>query len=194
MTEVLEHIEFETKYRVEESLLLPFKELVESLEGIKKFIYVQGTDEYYTSELGLARYRREEFSKTGRAEVTFKDKPVGASSNIIRKEVNWRVDHTKPKDIKAGLEMRGYKFNFKIWKACHVYNFEEVTLVCYSVRDEETKELAHFLEIEVAEGKGLTEEQSWNIIKKYEEILTPLGITSRNRLRKSLFEMYKRDL
>lgn len=194
MTETRDHIEFETKYRVDGSLLYPFKELVETLPGIKSFLYVQGPDEYFISTEGLARYRREEFSKSGRAEITFKDKPNGAANNIIRKEVNWRVDHTKPKDIREGLKMRGYTFNFKVWKYCHIYKAEDVTLVFYSVRDEETKEYAHFIEIEVDEGRGFTEEQSWGLIRKYEELLAPLGgLSARNRMRKSLFEMYKRD-
>jgi hypothetical protein len=38
----------------------------------------------------------------------------------------------------------------------------------------------------------LTEDQAWAIIEKYEKILEPVGITAHKRLRRSLWEMYKR--
>ena len=40
----------------------------------------------------------------------------------------------------------------------------------------------------------MTEEEAWNIIRKYERELAPLGITHRHRLNKSLFEMYVKNV
>lgn len=185
--------EFETKYRVEGSQIYKFKEIVEQLEGDYKFVYAQGPDWYYTKEDGsFLRYRKADNEK--RAEVSFKEKPEGAKNNIQRKEINWRVDVTDKEAIHEGALMQGYEFNFKIWKLCHIYNFKEATLVFYTVKDENAK-LDHFVEIELNEETihKITEEEAWEKIRKYETILEPLGITYRNRLNKSLFEMYRKE-
>ena len=74
---------------------------------------------------------------------------------------------------------------------CHIYNFEDATLVFYTVKD--GSKLDHFMEIEVREDMEFTEDQAWAIIRKWEKELEPLGITAQNRLRKSLFDMYRRE-
>lgn len=186
--------EFESKYRVEGDKIYQFKEIVESMGEPSDFIYIQGPDYYFVrDDERFARYRKADNDKSGRAEVTFKLKPVGAKSNIQRKEYNWRVDKTPYQEIAEGLEDQGYKFNFKINKFCHIYKFKEVTLVFYSVRDEKGK-LDHFVEIELDEATihHLTVDEAMEKIRKYEAILAPIGISHRGRLTKSLFEMYVR--
>ena len=200
----LDHIEFETKYRIDGHLLTEFKKLIDSLPDEKKFIYVEGPDDYYVHpdmQDSFARYRQPSHGlDNNRREVTFKIKPEGAKNNIMRKEFNWRVDSTPEETIKAGIEALGYEFNFRIWKSCHIYKLDDVTLVFYTVYDTtDGKPSKHdnFLEIEVCEDKirlGLTEDQAWDIIHKYEKVLSLLGITPQNRLKKSLYEMYKRDI
>lgn len=187
-------VEFESKYRVEGEQIYAFKQIVESLGEACDFLYVQGPDYYFVrDDERFARYRKAEHDKSGRAEVTFKLKPVGAKNNIQRKEYNWRVDKTPYTEIAEGLEDQGYKFNFKIHKYCHIYKFKEVTLVFYSVKDEKNK-LDHFVEIELDEASihHLTQEQAMEKIRKYEIVLSPIGISHRSRLTKSLFEMYKK--
>ena len=194
------HTEFETKYRVEGSLIYTFKEIINNIKDESTFVYVEGPDWYYTkndsediARCSLLRYRKADNQK--RAEVTFKEKPVGVKSNIKRKEVNWRVDNTPFETVQEGALMQGYEFNFKIWKMCHIRKFKDATLVFYTVRGDDNK-IAHFVEIEVDEATihKLTEEEAFGVIKKYEEILAPLGITYRNRMAKSLFEMYVKDI
>jgi adenylate cyclase class IV len=188
-------IEFESKYRVDGDRIYLFKEIVEALPDQSSFLYIQGPDYYFVrDDERFARYRKADNDKSGRAEVTFKLKPVGAKSNIQRKEYNWRVDKTPYQEIAEGLEDQGYKFNFKITKFCHIYKFEEATLVFYSVRDDKGK-LDHFIEIELDEESihTLTITQAMEKIRKYEAILAPLGISHRNRLTKSLYEMYVKD-
>jgi adenylate cyclase class IV len=108
--------ELETKYRVDGDQIYKFKEIVEGLPDYE-FLYVQGSDYYFVrDDQKFARYRKADGDKSGRAEVTFKLKPVGAKNNIARKEYNWRVDKTPMQEISEGLEDQGYKFNFKIFK------------------------------------------------------------------------------
>lgn len=189
-------VEFESKYRVDGDKIYQFKEIVEGLQDESTFVYIQGPDHYFVrDDERFARYRKADNDKSGRAEVTFKLKPVGAKNNIQRKEYNWRVDKTPYQEIAEGLEDQGYKFNFKITKFCHIYKFKEVTLVFYSVRDEKGK-LDHFIEIELDEASihELTVDQAMEKIRKYEAILAPLGISHRGRLTKSLFEMYVKEV
>ena len=91
--------------------------------------------------------------------------------------------------------MMGYKFNFSIWKSCHIYNFKDATLVFYTVKDDNDK-IDHFVEIELDEKSihKLTYDEAMRTIRRYEDILAPLGITYRNRLSKSLYEMYVKDI
>jgi hypothetical protein len=191
-----QYTEFESKYRVEGNQIYEFKQIVENLDEIYDFLYVQGSDYYFVrDDERFARYRKADHDKSGRAEVTFKLKPAGAKNNIQRREYNWRVDKTPYTEIAEGLEDQGYKFNFKIYKSCHIYRFKEATLVFYSVRDENNK-LDHFVEIELDEASihTLTQEEAMEKIRKYEATLAPLGITHRNRLTKSLYEMYVKEI
>lgn len=193
-TETLhEFCEFETKYRVEGNQVYKFKSIVSEMD-FKSFVYAEGPDFYYTKPDGsFLRYRKAMTEK--RAEVTMKEKPTGAKHNIKRKEVNWRVDNNSRDVIHEGATMMGYRFNFSIWKSCHIYKFKDATLVFYTVRDD-NHELAHFVEIELDESTvhTLTYDEAMEVIRKYEETLAPLGITYRNRLTKSLYEMYVKDI
>lgn len=197
----LDHIEFETKYRIDAHLLTEFKKLVESHVAPKSFIYVEGPDYYYVHpdmEDSFGRYRKPSHGlDNNRCEVTFKIKPKGAKNNIMRKEFNWRVDKTPEETIKAGFDALGFVFNFSIWKSCHIYKLDDVTLVFYTVYDTtegRPSKTDNFLEIEVDEEKmkDLTEKDAWEIIEKYEKLLQPLGVSPQKRLRKSLYEMFKR--
>lgn len=186
------HTEFETKYRVDGSKIYDFKELIQNCGKEFTFLYAEGPDYYYTKPDGsFMRYRKGHTDKGGRAEVTLKQKLPGATNNNIRKEVNWRVDKTSFDTIQEGAHMMGYTFNFKIFKMCHIYFFDDGNIVFYTVLSED-KDTQHFVEIELNEEKihNLTEEQAWAKIRYYEGILEPLGITHRHRLNKSLYEMY----
>lgn len=188
------HLEFETKYKVGGEALFPFKTIVQSLPALEGFTYVEGPDTYWTKGEDFFRYRKAAHEKENvKAWLTMKKKLEGAKNNIQRKEINLRVDVTPFETVKEGVELLGYTYNFKIYKMCHIYYFEDATLVFYTVEDE-NKDLTHFIEIEVHEEKigEMTEEQAWGIIKKYETALAPVGIKPQNRLRKSLFEMYKK--
>jgi predicted adenylyl cyclase CyaB len=183
-------IEQEVKFAVDGSLVYDFKKLVEDVLGIKDFVYVQSKDVYYTKGDEFLRYRFADDKKNKRAELTYKAK-LKTENNIIRKEVNLRVDSNDMETIEAFVDCLGYKKNFEIMKSCHIYHAEDATLVFYSVRDEKG-DTDHFIEIEVMEGGEYTVEQGWDIIRNYEEKLVSLGINAQKRLKKSLFEMYRK--
>jgi adenylate cyclase class IV len=196
----LDHIEFESKYRVEQNIVLPFKLAVEKMHAFKEFVYAEGPDEYFVKDDGLfARYRKEaNKGPNARAELTIKIKPEGAKNNIIREEYNVRVDGTPRETIVKFLTALGFKHNFTVMKSCFIYRMEDATLVTYTVADITDgilKNENHFVEIEVCEEKihTMTERQAWEILTNYEKLLEKFGINPQKRLKRSLFEMYKRD-
>lgn len=146
------------------------------------------------------RYRRPSHGLDGdRKELTTKYKQSGSKNNIQREEKNIRVDKVDEETIMKFVSDLGYKLNFSIWKTCHIYNFNDATLVFYSVYDTtngKASKMDTFVEIEVNEEKihNMTEKQAFEIIEKYEKSLETVGLSARSRLRKSLFEMYKRDV
>lgn len=195
------HVEVETKYRVEPQTMTEFKRIVSQMAGLEKFIYVEGPDYYFTNGKGdsFIRYRRPSHGlDNGRSEITVKVKPEGAKNNIIRTEVNVRVDQTDEDAIRAFVGLMGYRPNFSILKTCHIYNLSDATLVFYSVYDTtdgKSSKVDSFVEIEVSEEhvQNMTEDQAWDIIKKYEKALEEVGVNPQKRIRKSLFEMYRRE-
>ena len=223
------HTEFETKYRIEPSILTEFKRIMDGVPGLKKFLYVEGPDTYYTSNSVVAKFEeflsklkgesREEFNSildstirkipafiryrkpshgldNDRKEITTKYKESD-KNNVNREEKNLRVDNTPDDTIKSFIEDMGYSFNFSIWKGCHIYKYDDATVVFYSVYDTtngRASKMDSFIEIEVEEStiSNLNEKEAWGIIEKYERILSELGISPQKRLKKSLFEMYRR--
>ena len=208
----LEHIEFETKYRIDDTFLIQFKQIIDLLEDEKKFLYIEGPDLYFTypdwwfknnpqwdSSGTFVRYRRPSYGlDNGRRQVTWKYKKKDSKNNIQRKELNFDLmEKTSDNTVIEQLDSSGVKFNFSIVKNCHIYNFDDATIVFYTVYDTtygRPKKSDSFVEIEVNEEKvsKMTENEAWSVIDKYEKILAPIGITPKKRLKKSLFEMYKR--
>jgi predicted adenylyl cyclase CyaB len=187
---ILEFTEFETKYKIADgNVQYEFKRIMEQVHSLNCF-YVQSDDVYFVKGDEFLRYRFADDKKVKRSELTYKAK-IKSANNIIRKEINLRVDANDRNTVKEFCETLGYIYNFTINKACHIYHADDATLVFYSVRDSDN-ELTHFIEIEVGEDLKVTESQGWDIIKKWEKALEPLGIKAQNRLRKSLFEMYRK--
>jgi hypothetical protein len=199
----LEFHEFEVKFRVDESKLNDWKQIVgkyrdENPDEYKEFVYVDSDDIYYTKasaskdvDYEFVRYRFSDDKKNKRAELTTKKKLKNAN-NIVRIEYNARVDNNTKENIEGFVTVGlGYQYNFRITKYVQIYVFKDATLPFYTVIDEKGKRDT-FIEIEVDEEllHKITEKEAWAIVEKYEKILEPLGITPRNRLRKSLFEMY----
>jgi hypothetical protein len=212
-TKSLEHIEFETKYRVADHNLIVFKQILSELPEEKEFIYVEGPDYYFTYPKWwfehnpqwdpngtFGRYRKPSFGlDNGRRQVTFKYKPSGAKNSIQRKELNTNITPETPESvIFEQMEAHGVQFNSSIIKNCHIYKLTDATLVFYTVYDTtdgKPNNADYFVEIEVDEATiaSKTESQAWEVITKYEKLLEGVGLSAQKRLRKSLFEMYRRD-
>ena len=188
------YFEIEVKFNAEEINRFAFKDLAKSLNPTS-FIFVESTDIYYAkNENEFLRHRLPAENKGGseedRSELTFKKKTTG-QNNWNRVEVNLRVDKNDPALVAAFCEGLDYKRNFSIVKSCEIFFYPDADLVLYNVKDEAGK-YAHYLEIEASEDIGMTQEEAWNVILKYEKLLAPLGITAQKRKRLSLWEIYRR--
>lgn len=182
-------LEIETKYDADGIDRLAFKTLMQSLRP-KTFLYVEGTDVYYVKqENDFLRYRMAaEHLDDKRSELTFKKKSTDKNNNI-RTEVNLRIDMNDPELVAAFCEGLGYKRNFSVYKMCDIYFFDDANLVYYDVTSDSGKPQS-FVEIEASEDIGLSVDQAWEIVQKYEKLLSPLGINAQKRKKLSLFEMY----
>lgn len=187
-------LEVETKYDANEIDRMAFKDLIRGFNP-KTFVYVESKDVYYTrGEDEFLRYRMPSFNKLSgeenRAELTFKKK-IKQENNLVRLEVNLRVDLNDPKLVHAFCTGLGYEKDFEIEKSCDIYYWDDADIVYYSVKDA-TGKYDYYLEIEALEDHNFSKEKSWEIVLKYERMLLPLGITPQKRKKLSLFEIYRK--
>lgn len=183
--------EIETKYDASDIDRMAFKNLVRLMPH-KTFIYVESTDIYYSKGDEFIRYRMPPTNTNSkRAELTLKKK-INNDNNVIRTEVNLRVDNNDLGTVEAFCKLLGYTKNFEIFKTCDIYVFDDANLVRYSVVSDDGK-TSDFVEIEVDESLDITDEQAKEILLRYEKLLAPLGVTSHRRMKRSLWEIFKRE-
>lgn len=185
--------EIETKYYADAVSIDAFEGLMEKiLEGKepRKKMMVSSYDDYFTDKnSNFVRYRYTD----ERGELTIKRKVIETNNNE-RIEVNLPTSGDNFKAVEHFCKLLGYEHNFGIYKTCKIYWIDRVVLVWYVVYDKSMKELKRFIEIEADEElEWASEEDAWNEVVKYEKLLEPFAITAKNRVRKSLFELFVKD-
>lgn len=180
--------ELETKYYAENIGMDDFVKLVQPLNP--EWMMVSSYDDYFTNEKDeFIRYRYHDHM----GELTIKRKTVDANNNN-RVEVNIPTDGKSSASIQAFVDLLGYKKNFSIFKTCKIAFLEKAVLVYYVVYDENLNEKKRFIEVEAREQYNwASEEEAWAEVVKYETMLAPLGLSAKNRLKKSLFELFKKN-
>ncbi len=183
--------ELEFKYNANEVNLSDFIALVEQLKpSLRKD--VSSWDFYYTKEAGVT----EEFLRfrdASEPELTIKRK-VKDANNWERIEVDLPLDHNRVTKSKVDnfAKLLTYSENFRIYKSCFIFWFDNLNIVYYIVYDANMKEKGRFLEIEVNKEKvavlGL--DKAFQELKELEQKLSALNITPQNRMKRSLFELF----
>ena len=178
--------EIETKYYADHINMADFTNLVSKLDP--QWMMISSYDDYFINDADeFIRYRYHD----AMGELTIKRKTQD-NSNIKRIEVNLPTDGKSSKTVQAFVDLLGYRFNFSIFKTCKIAILPRVVLVYYIVYDENMREQYRFIEIEANEHfEWASEQEAWDEVLKYEKMLEPLGITSKHRMRKSLFELFK---
>lgn len=182
--------EIEVKYKADDIKLSDFEALMTTfIPAHVKKVTVSSWDTYYANkDSEFIRYRSNDQS----GELTIKRKTTNVNNNN-RVEVNVKTGQNEMETIAEFSNLLGYQFNFKIYKTCFIYWFDKVNLVFYTIADENMKHQGSFLEIEANEDYNWeSEEKAWETVKEYEEKLKSLGITPQNRLKRSLWEMFKK--
>ena len=181
--------EIEFKFDASDISLNNFKSFVEELKPTNQVI-VSSYDDYFVNDEGnFIRYRHNNNSQ----ELTIKRKLCDHNNNE-RVEVNLPIVPQDFRTVQRFSELLGYQHNFSIYKVCQIYWIDKAVLCYYLVYDENMKELNRFIEIEANEHLQFKDEsEALGLIKLYEDKLRGLGIHCKKRLKKSLFEMYRRD-
>jgi adenylate cyclase class IV len=183
----MENKEYEFKYNAETIKLEDFHKTCKILNPIE-IKEVSSWDVYYTDKQNnFIRYR----NSLSKPELTIKRK-INENNNQDRIEVNIQLKDNKESTILAFTDLLGYKENFRIYKNCCIYYYDNVDIVYYIVYNENMKEIGRFLEIEFLEDKAADPKLVFDILKDYEYSISNLGILPQNRLKKSLFEMYRK--
>lgn len=184
---MMEFKELEFKYYAESVSMGDFVKVAEPFNP--EWIMVSSYDDYFVNDKDeFIRYRYHDHM----GELTVKRKTSDLNNNN-RVEVNLKTEGKSSKAVATFIEMLGYKLNFSIFKTCKIAVLDKVTLVYYIVYDKNLNELQRFMEIEAREDiKWASEQDAWDEILKYERLFEPLGITAKNRVRKSLFEIFQK--
>lgn len=179
--------EIETKYSADNIDIDKFVELVQPFNP--NWVMVSSYDDYFTNDKDeFIRYRYTD----DRGELTIKRKTTNANNNN-RIEVNLKTEGKNFATVNAFAGLLGYKLNFSVYKTCKIAFLDKVVLVYYIVYDSKFKELQRFIEVEAKEDYNwASEEEAWAEVTKYEKLMEPLSITPKNRLKKSLFEIFKK--
>ncbi len=191
------YVEIEFKYRADHVDHHKFMEFAGSLMSptrqLLKYELVKSYDYYYKNtnkdfKVEFIRHRNGEHP-----ELTLKEKTVDANNNV-RKEIDLQVGDNSIETVSKFANLLGFEFNFRIWKECYIFTYEDFTLVLYEVLDQEGgKNLANFLEIEANKQYNWeSEAKAYATVTGIEARLTDLGIKPQNRMKRSLWEIFKR--
>lgn len=182
--------EVEFKYSAKDIKLTDFQKLMGDLNP-KFLIETSSWDFYYTNNKNESiRYRKSEI----KPELTIKRK-LDDHNNQKRIEINLGLSEgDNDETVDQFVKLLDYKFNFKIYKSCFIYFFDEVDIVYYIVYDENMEEKGRFLEIEYLEEKAHHSELKhiFKMLDNYEKKLKKLNISKTKRIPYSLFEMFKK--
>lgn len=192
-------MEYEYKYRLPDKTdFKKFRSLVDTLIMPPKYhshLGIKSDDYYFSKQDDFLRYRTRPH-EGGRSELTIKKK-LHKDSVSSRVEVNLETTSTYG-DIEAFAKVLGYKFNFSINKYSDVWTFEDVILAHYEVGicnvsdvnyNFQAHKAGHFVEIEIV--NSMSSDEAFKILNRWEKYLKPFGITKKNRVNASLFDMYR---
>ena len=185
--------ELEFKYRADHVRLSEFKALMGELASIRH-ISAASWDIYYIQDGKPDSFQRFRMDSL-KPELTKKVKTQDAN--------NWyRVESDLPlspkiteEQVSVHVGLDGYRENFRIFKACDIYVFEHLNFVFYVVFNHEMQEIGRFIEVEVnKDSVEHLDDEAMFVLRSGEVSLFTLGITAQNRLKKSLFELYRKDV
>lgn len=185
-------LEVEFKYPAENISLSTFTNFCERRPSLA-VTSASGYDHFYEKQDCIGSFCRLRVGADAN-QLTFKRKTEDGN-NFVRTEHN--IDLTREttrEQIDALLSEFNYRYNTSLFKNCFIYKYDWYTAVYYVVYDETMKELGRFIELEMSEDyPWSSQEEAYNQLLILEKLFKPLGLIPQVRVKRSLFEMYKKD-
>lgn len=183
--------EIETKYRADDITLTKFHEFCKERPNLKSYVTAFGPDHFYAKVSDTDSFCRHRVG-ADMNQLTFKRKTSDAN-NFIRTEHNLNLNNITVEQVAALVKEFGYDYNTSIQKVCFVYKYDFYTLVYYFCYDLDMQELGRFVEIEMCEDyKWANQQDAWDQLVAMERLCKPLGLTPQCRIKRSLFELFRK--
>jgi adenylate cyclase class IV len=186
----IELTELEFKYDAADIKRTKFVEFAQANNPVKR-VEVSGWDYYYSGS-GLP-FEFIRFREGGVAELTIKMKNEEKNNNS-------RFELDLPLSSKVALWMVekfvglfGFKENFRVFKYCDIYWYEKVDIVFYIIYNKDMNEVGRRVEIEARKDYPFkSAEEGTAEVKAMEAKMADIGITPQMRLRKSMWEQFRK--
>jgi len=185
----MKYKEIEYKYEVPFTKRVP-KEL---LKGLEHSQVVSGFDYYYTDWQDKTIRFRDGLSdkELTTKQINFSTAPL---RTVIRDEVNLKLGvDTTLEDIRSFCKLLGYALDLQIYKAARIFYYKDYVLTQYRVtafKENAISGKGDYFEIELKEGTFDTEKESIKRLKEIEKQYRVLGLNSKTRINRSLYEIY----
>ena len=181
----LDITELEFKYAADHISLSDFMHLFSS-RGLPLTVVNDSMDIYYT-KLGMDGFQRH---RPAMRELTKKLKTSRHNNYHLIESDIYLDSRTTIEAVKFHLGLDGYQESFRITKSNTIYNDAYLSYVYYTVTDEHNQ-TRNFIEVEVRKDKvEFLGREAFEMLISGERDLAYLGITSGDRLKQSLFEIY----
>ncbi len=183
------NLEIEQKYNARSIPLDSFKDFCIK-KGPNRVIVASGYDTFYSNtkdEASFFRYRE----RDGEWELTFK-RELYKDDSVVRAEHNMPLKFPTSDSCQQFCKEMGYEYNTCIFKSVFVYVYDVHIICYYVVYDTNLVELGRFIEIELMENVDWkSEEYARASLESIEKGCKELGINQLNRVKPSLFQLFR---
>jgi adenylate cyclase class IV len=157
--------------------------------GYENTLDISSWDQYYISNDDKESYQRLRLSDT--PELTKKVR-LNQNNTWTRIEIDVPLDMHRMNEnlITEYVKLEGYSKARRIYKSCFIYWQHKINYVYYIVYNDDLEELGRFIEIEFNKNASSSEAEIKKELYKAEQFLLELGIEAKNRLKRSLFDLF----
>jgi hypothetical protein len=191
--------ELELKYQADDVKLTAFNKFAWGKDDVQRYLEVSSWDHYY-GYMGEEKDNPVEFIRYRdgiKPELTVKMKTTDKNNND-RDEVDVPLDPDMNQEqrryfVEEFCRKLRYEINFSLYKYCSIFFYQKVDVVYYITFNEEMREQGRFVEIEARKDfKFASKEEAWQTVIDMEKEMSVLGITPKNRMKRSQWELNRR--
>lgn len=185
--------ELELKYNADDVKYSEFLKFAEELKPIRR-LEIASWDIYYSGNRYKLPFEFLRFRQGDPAQLTIKIKE-DEKNNQNRFELDIDIlGSVKGYMVDMFAKLIGFEENFRIYKDCMIFWYDKVDIVYYITYDKNKKEKGRFIEIEADKTATFaSKEEAWTYVKEMEQKMAAIGLAPANRLKRSMWEMFKKD-